>query len=412
MKHANEKRYKRTFKLIIRGILFLFMLGLGLTLILLFDEKPGLALVDLSNTPMQTVATGIEGDVLYIVSEDQAQPGIYRNDPDSHTWQFTGPGPGVTINSLAIHPANQNVLFAGSDGGPLTETNNLWRSEDGGQTWRKFFLSLPAQPDGVLPAVTTLAVDPNRPETLYVGTDGQGVYRFDVGPEGYGYSLVGDVAFHDMRIKSLTMGADSQVYALTHDGLFASNNGDTWRKMALPPEMPVSLGAAAVGDHKLYTLGASGNVYRSTDEGQSWEKVGGEWWTVPEATLRGGSLTVDQNDPNHVIISTAYEVNGQQVGGNIYETLNAGHNWAKVADLHGTANRLIIDGEAIYAMVPGGLVQYREPVTPPSGDLLAGIPFLNQFTPVQFLILALTLMLSGLILLSSVEELLRLRSLS
>ena len=403
MKTLTEKRYRRGLTLIIRVVVFIFLVGLGLTFILLLDEKPGLALVDLSDTPVQTVATGSDGAFLYMALEDEAQAGLYRSNAENGTWQFVGPGPGVPFNTLVVHPANQMVLFAGSEGGPIAETNNLWRSEDGGQSWRKFFLSLPAQPDGVIPAVTSLAVDPNRPEVLYVGTEGQGVYRFDVGPEGSGYSLVGDVAFHDMQIKRLIVGANSQVYALTPDSLFASNNGDTWRQLAMPPETPVSLDATSAEEQKLYALSALGNVYRSTDEGQNWEKVGGEWWAVPEAPLWGTSLTVDKQDGNHVIISTAYEVEGQLVGGDLYETHNAGRNWAKVADLHGAAQQLILDHEAIYAVVPSGLIQYREAVGSASDNFWAGIPGLSSFSPVQLVILILTLTLAGLILLGRLE---------
>src|SRR5688572_20159077 len=164
MKTLTEKQYRRGLTLIIRIVVFIFLVGLGLTLILLLDEQPGLALVDLSDTPVQTVATGTDGAFLYMALEDESQPGLYRSNTENGTWQFVGPGPGVPLNTLVVHPVNRTVLFAGSEGGPIAETNNLWRSEDGGQSWRKFFLSLPAQPDGVIPAVTSLAVDPNRPE--------------------------------------------------------------------------------------------------------------------------------------------------------------------------------------------------------------------------------------------------------
>jgi photosystem II stability/assembly factor-like uncharacterized protein len=125
----------------------------------------------------------MDHEILYATLADDSQAGIYRSNDNGRTWQLVSSGPGVTLNALTVHPANQKVLYAGAAGGPV----DLWRSDDGGQTWRKFFLSLPGNVDGLIPAVTALAVDPYQPEALFIGTDGQGVYRFDVGSDGFGY---------------------------------------------------------------------------------------------------------------------------------------------------------------------------------------------------------------------------------
>jgi photosystem II stability/assembly factor-like uncharacterized protein len=204
--------------------LFSLILILGTMAILVAGETKSLALADLSAAPVQAMTTAANGEVLYAGATDGPHAGgIYRSDDRGHTWQVVSPGPGVTVNTLAMNSAHETMLYAGTAGGPMATTTNLWRSDDQGQTWHKFGLSLPASPDRLIPAVTVLATDPNRPEVLYVGTAGQGVYRFDL--NRVGYELVGGVSLYNAHVKSVVVGANSRVYALTNSGLFSQQGG-------------------------------------------------------------------------------------------------------------------------------------------------------------------------------------------
>jgi photosystem II stability/assembly factor-like uncharacterized protein len=405
-----QRLIQRSLNFVIRLSLFMLLLALGVTIALLMGETSGHAFTDLSNAPVRTMATSASNEIMYAALNNGPQPaGFYRSDDQGRTWQLAGPGPDTEINVLAVHPMNKAVLFAGSAGGPVTQTNNLWRSNDGGQTWRKFFLSLPAHPDGLIPDVTALAVDPYQPEVLYVGTAGQGVYRFDVGPDGYGYSLVGGVSFHQMNIKSLGVGPDSWVYALTDHDLFGSQDGQNWQKLALPPELPLKLAVAGTNPQALYVITPAAKVYRSLNQGQSWEYIGGDWWTVPEATVTGTALAVDPQNSDHVVIATAYGLEAGLVGGGIYETYEAGRNWAKVADAHDVITDLIIDEETIYAAARSGLVKYGQAEAAESSNLLASLRAITNLSMVQLLILTLTIGLAGLILLGRIEWIQRLQ---
>ncbi|NJN98517.1 MAG: hypothetical protein HC875_32725 [Anaerolineales bacterium] len=194
--------------------LFIVILIVGTLATLVVGEVEGLARADLSSAPVRAITTTADNAAIYATVADSDRPGIYRSQNNGRTWERVGSGPGVALNTLAVHPVNHRVLYAGAAGGPVATSNNLWRSNDGGQTWQKFFLSLPGNVDGVIPAVTTLAVDPYQPESLYVGTEGQGVYKFDVGREGVGYELVGGVSLYDADVTKLVVGPDSEVYAL------------------------------------------------------------------------------------------------------------------------------------------------------------------------------------------------------
>ena len=394
---------KHMLNLIIRIGLFNLILGLGIVIALVVGEKSGLALTDLSHTPVQTIVAAKNGDVLYTALNNGSQPGgVYRSDDDGRTWQLVSPKSNLAFDVLAVHPTNDAILYGGTAGGPVAATNNLWRSEDGGQTWHKLSLNLPANSDAVIPGVTALALDPAQPELLYVSTAGQGVYRFDVGSESPGYNLVGDLSLHDAHVNDLVIGMDHRVYALTNDGLFANDN-ESWKKLEALPEVPISLAVAPTEPQTLYAGGPSSGVYRSTNGGQSWDRIGGDWWLLPGAALRGTALAVDEQDASHVAVTTAYGIGNRLVGGSIYETYDSGRNWIKIADAHDVVTQLTIDDEAIYAAAPSGLVRYGGPAEPAAPAPLADLHSLTNPTGTQMLVLVLTFGLAGLVLLTRLE---------
>jgi photosystem II stability/assembly factor-like uncharacterized protein len=398
---------KRFLNWIVRISLFVLILTLGTAAALVVDEQPGLARIDLANVPVQNLTALPQAATLYAsVTGDTARVGIYRSADNGATWQAVGAAPVASLNALAVHPANEKVLFAGSDGGPVATTNNLWRSDDGGRTWRKFFLSLPANPDGLIPAVTALATDPHQPGALYVGTAGHGVYRFDVGADGQGYTLVGNVSLHDAHVKGLVINPDSQVYALTNNGLFVNSGGD-WR-LVETPSLAINLAVAATDSRTLYAGTPSGGVFRSTDGGQRWTAVNAGLGLVPGMSLRITALVVDEQNPQHIVVATAYGLGSQLAPGAVYQSHNDGEEWLKLGDLPQLAEKLTLNDKAIYAATAKGLFKYGESAL--MIEPVMAIPALQalaQPTGLQLTILAVTIALAGLVLLGRVEWLRR-----
>lgn len=388
----------------VRVILFAVILTLGTAAALVTGESQGLAMADLSTASVQAVTSAAQDNVLYAdVKNEATETGIYRSDDKGRTWQLVSASPGPALNALAVHPVNNQVVFAGAEGGPLATTNNLWRSDDGGRTWRKFFLSLPASPDGIIPAVKALAVDPHQPGLLYVGTDGQGVYSFDVGADGYGYTLVGDVSLYDAHVKGLVVSNDSQVYALTNNGLFV-NSGDKWHRLETLPELPISLAVAPGDSSVLYAGTPSSGVYRSTDGGQSWESVSAGLDLMPGASLRVTALTVDAENPMRVIVATAYGVGSQLAGGGVYESLDGGEQWRKLGETENLVEQLNLSDGAVVAVTSKGLVTYGESAfaASPAMPIPALQPLANP-NGLQIGILILTVIMAGLALVGRLE---------
>jgi photosystem II stability/assembly factor-like uncharacterized protein len=394
---------------IIRVVLFIAILVAGTFAALMVGETRGLALADLSDASVQTVAPAGENVLYASVADGPQQAGIYRSDNNGYTWQEVSPGPGVPVSALAAQPDNSNVLYAGSPGGPVESTINLWFSDNGGETWRKSVLGLPANPDGIVPDVTVLATDPNQPAVLYVGTAGQGVYRFH---NNDGYELIGDVELYNAHVKSLVVDAESRVYALTNKGLFVTG-GETWQQVETP-ELPVSLTVSTSNPSLLYVGGASSGVYRSRDGGQSWEAANTGLGLMPGAALRITALAVDEQNPEHVAVATAYGLGSQLAPAGLYESYAGGNNWQKLADLEEIVTTLDVDQGTVYATTSRGLVRYgeaEEVAAPPASGRASGLDLQPLADPnvTQVVILALTVLLAGLVLLGRIEWLLKLR---
>lgn len=377
--------------------IFLIILVVGTVATLIVGEVEGLARADLSNAPVQAMTATANNEVMYATLADASRPGIYRSQNNGRAWERVGVGPGVVLNTLAVHPVNHQVLYAGAAGGPVATSNNLWRSDDGGQTWQKFFLSLPGNVDSLIPAVTALAVDPYQPESLYVGTEGQGVYKFDVGREGIGYELVGGVSLYNANVTKLVVGPDSDVYALTPEGLYISRDDDDgWQKLDTVPEYPISLAVAPTDADTIYAGVPSSGAYRSTDGGRTWENIAEGLGLVPGAALRVTALTVDEADSWRLAAATAYGIGKQIAGGGIYESKDGGSSWTKLGDTDRIINELTFDDGTIHAVSDEGLVRYNSPDKP-----APAIPFLDSFTQfsgLQLFMLALTTGLGALAL--------------
>ncbi|MFT7590091.1 MAG: hypothetical protein ACI959_002314, partial [Limisphaerales bacterium] len=92
---------------------------------------------------------------------------FYRTLDGGATDWLSIPGPGGTINSIAIHPTNPDVIALADTG-----ANKVSISRDGGASWENYRLNLPNF------SSIALVWDDNNKEGLYLGMD-YGIYYID-----------------------------------------------------------------------------------------------------------------------------------------------------------------------------------------------------------------------------------------
>jgi photosystem II stability/assembly factor-like uncharacterized protein len=86
--------------------------------------------------------------------------GVYKSDDSGQTWGQLAGLPAQGFGSLALSPADPNILYTSSDGGGGS-SGGVWRSTDRGGTWTQISGGLRDK------AITALSIARNSPATLF-----------------------------------------------------------------------------------------------------------------------------------------------------------------------------------------------------------------------------------------------------
>lgn len=143
----------------------------------------------------------------------------------ANAWQFLGPSNiAGRVRTLAFHPQNADVLFAGGVSG------GVWRSDDRGAQWR------PLSDDAVNLNIGALLIDATRPDIMYAGTGelyrNSGMPWSPMAGAGILKTSDGGQSWHQLPA---TANADfryvSDLVASPHDAnrLYAATNSGIWR---------------------------------------------------------------------------------------------------------------------------------------------------------------------------------------
>jgi photosystem II stability/assembly factor-like uncharacterized protein len=185
---------------------------------------------------------------------------LFRSADDGESWAPAADrDPWNALAGIRTVAAAGGVVYVG------TSYDGIWRSTDGGATWRSITAGLGS---ASRPFVETLLVDPHRSERVWVTTSAG---LFVSSDHGESWSV---------RSESLPTGpstvdvgvdaATGQIYATTYNGLFTStDDGASWStttcdrctRLLVDPQRPGTL----------YATGRT--VQRSRDGGSTWERI-------------------------------------------------------------------------------------------------------------------------------------------
>lgn len=291
--------------------------------------------------------------------------------PTTSTIPAGGGGAGRT-NFITVHPTNALSIWTGTPGG------GLWHSTDGGSTW-----STNTDQISQVIGCTDLAIDPNTPNTMYLGTgDGEGGNTYSVGllkttDGGSTWNTTG-LSFNTSAYKQISKiiidpSSPSTLYVATSGGIYKSTNSGASFTLSLS-------GAFKDIEFKpgtLSTLYCSGTeFYYTTNSGGTWTKVTAV--LAAAANVQRMAIAVSNNNPAVVYVLTAkagtYDLEG------LYKSTNSGVNFTKLSvtpNLTGMSS--IIGNQGFYALaiaanpsnanevVVGGLDVYKCTNVPSSG---------------------------------------------
>jgi photosystem II stability/assembly factor-like uncharacterized protein len=246
----------------------------------IFDAQPSQSVGAIAVAPS-------DANIVYVASgEGLHRPdlsvgdGIYRSADAGKTWQHLGLRDGQQIPALAVDRRDPNRLFAAVLGHPYgpNEERGIYRSIDGGQTWKKVLYKDENTGGSVV------VIDPAHPDTVYAG-----MWESRLGP-----------------------WEDGNQYDGAHGGLFKStDDGETWKQITkgLPENLSqINVAIAQSDPNRLYATiattressygSAAGlGIYRSDDAGESWTKATDD--PRPALRIGGGDLAVPAVDPKN-----------------------------------------------------------------------------------------------------------------
>jgi photosystem II stability/assembly factor-like uncharacterized protein len=162
-----------------------------------------------------------------------ALPATAAGAPIAGQWRDLGPD-GANIVTLAVHPTDPQVVYAGGIGG-------VFRSTDGGASWSAANQGLSLRPLlSTVVEVTSLAIDRAHPATLYAGLNADGVAKSTDGGASWTHVEGG---LRNFAISALALDPTNgdRLFAATFDGLYRTGDGGAnWRRLTrgLPGDFP------------------------------------------------------------------------------------------------------------------------------------------------------------------------------
>jgi len=251
---------------------------------------------------------------------------------------------GGRIADIAVSPDDPSTWYVAAGSG------NLWKTTNSGITWKPVF------DQQVSYSIGCVTIDPNNPETVWVGTGenvsgrhvgwGDGVYRSMDG--GKSWKQMG-LASSEHIGKILVDPRNSDIVIVAAEGPLWSSGGErgvyktkdggaTWKQvleidentgatdLEFDPANPDVVFAAAYQRRRhtwsLLAGGPNSGIYKSTDNGSTWQQVKAG---LPKGDMGKIGLAVSKANPN--LIYATIEANDKEKG--FYRSMDKGESWEK-----------------------------------------------------------------------------------
>ncbi|HET9402160.1 MAG TPA: hypothetical protein VFO34_14540 [Candidatus Acidoferrales bacterium] len=242
--------------------------------------------------------------------------GVYKSTDAGRTWASVGLKDSSQIGKVWVDPKNADLVYVAAIGHPYgpNEERGVFRSNDGGKTWKKILYVNDKT------GAADLSVDPRDTKIMYATTwqvlrQPWDIYEF---------------------------GPGSGIYKTT-DG------GDTWTplKEGLPKSDMGKIGIAVspADSNRIYATigGDEGGIFRSDDAGKSWKLLNGSFEMHSRQYYYGHIFA----DPQQV--DTVYTFTSKD----FYKSTDGGKSWGRIQTPHGDYHSLWIDPHDNQRMVNG-----------------------------------------------------------
>jgi photosystem II stability/assembly factor-like uncharacterized protein len=217
--------------------------------------------------------------------------GLYKSVDAGKTWAHLGLEKTMQISRVVVHPTNPNIVYVAAQGNRwvASEDRGIYKSIDGGVTWKKILYS------SDMAGASELQMDPYDPGVLYAafwdvqrtpwmirsGGPGSSIWKSTDGGEHWMQLKTGLPQMMGKIRLAVSPANNNRVYAAIESeksGLFRSEDaGRTWRQVndgagfASRPWYYMGLAADPKNVDTVYVSAAS--VLKSTDGGKTFTEV-------------------------------------------------------------------------------------------------------------------------------------------
>ena len=300
--------------------------------------------------------------------------GVWKTGSGGQTWRNITDGRSdiASVGALAVAPSDPNVLYVGSGEADwredLTYGDGMWRSTDGGRTWQHLGLEDARH-------IAAVRVDPRDPDLVYVAAMGhafgpnatRGVFRSQDGGKTWKKLL-----FVDDSTGAIDLGMDPANPRILYAALWkaqrspwgfaagggksglwkTSDGGETWTDISGSDGLPrrplgrIGITVSPANPSRLWASveapDSGGGIFRSEDAGKTWERVNAEQKFMIRPWYFS-SVTADPVDQN-----TVYVLNLAT-----WRSIDGGKTFERLRVPHGDCHILWIDPLDPKRMVEG-----------------------------------------------------------
>ncbi len=278
--------------------------------------------------------------------------GVWKTEDAGATWvNISDPFFGGSIGAVTVSESDPNVIYVG--GGECTVRGNvssgsgMWKSVDAGKTWHSIGLKNSRH-------IPRVRVHPNNPDivyaavlgNIYIPTADRGVYKSVDGGQTWRKVLYStdkagaiDLCFDPTNPRIMfasTWNVKRTPYSLESGGegsaLWKSiDGGETWQNISSNKGLPEGIwgisgvSVSAVNPDRVFAIieNENGGVYRSDDGGATWTLVNSDR-SLRQRAWYYSRIYADTQDQDKVyVLNVSYGVSKD--GGKSFEMKNAPH---------------------------------------------------------------------------------------
>jgi photosystem II stability/assembly factor-like uncharacterized protein len=256
---------------------------------------------------------------------------LYRSSDGGGTWKLAGPRLGRGVLTVAFDPFRPGVALAG------TRAGGIWRSRDGGASW---------QPDAGSAQRTVRAFGFARQLTV-AGTDAGLLVSHDAGqwtPAGLGQVAVSAVAVAAVTDPLRLVAGGDTTRGTEPLPLFDSRDGgQSWQVVdgaVGGSSMVSSLTAGpSVGGSRPLLMGTNTGLYSSADQGVDWQAITGSG-ALPSTDYTG--LAYAATDPYRFYVASD---GGASPQGGLWSTADGGTQFRSLSPPVASVSSLAVSGD-------------------------------------------------------------------